>query len=502
MEVIAAVAAGAIASACQNAVLSSWLVSICPQRDYAKELGERLSRNAHIYTPGSDNFAAATTRWSAAHAPEAKLVVIPSIENDVAETVKYANELGMPYLAVNGGHGAIKTVGKMKNGIQIWMHQLNGVELSEDETQAKIGGGAKTKAVTDALWAAGKQTVTGLCECTSILGPGLGGGHGVLQGRYGLVSDQFVSMNIVLADGSLRTIDESSDLWWAMKGAGHNFGIVTSVTSKIYDIIHRDWAYESFIFTGDKVEALYENINSHLPNGGSLPVDIMHYSFFFNNPEVDPNNPLIMFFIIQEGNMIVDPTYTKPFHDLNPIAVDGEGGVFTDLATWMGNANTSPPCKKAGLVNYRFPIDVESYNIPAQRQVYDLFASATKETPALNGSFFLFEGYSTQGVKAIPSESTAYPFRGDNLLISPVINYAAGADAEIDAKAVELGENLRRILHEGSGREEMHTYVNYAYGEETKQNMYGYEQWRQDKLLELKNKYDPERKFSFYAPIV
>lgn len=88
MEVIAAVAAGAIASACQHAVLGSWLASICPQRDYVSELGERLSRNAHIYIPGSDDFTTATTRWSIGHNPEVKLVVVPSIENDVAETVR------------------------------------------------------------------------------------------------------------------------------------------------------------------------------------------------------------------------------------------------------------------------------------------------------------------------------------------------------------------------------------------------------------------------------
>ncbi|KAI1453281.1 FAD-binding domain-containing protein [Annulohypoxylon moriforme] len=407
----------------------------------------------------------------------------------------------MPYLALSGGHGAIKTVGKMKNGIEIWMHQLNSVEISEDGAQAKIGGGAKTKTVIDALWDAGKQTVTGLCECTSLLGPGLGGGHGMLQGRHGLVSDQFVSMNIVLADGSLRTIDESSDLWWAMQGAGHNFGIVTSVTSKVYELIYRDWAYESFIFTGDRVEGLFEAINEHFLKDNSQPIEIMHYAFFYNDPEVDPSNPLIRFMILQEGNMEVNPIYTEPFNKLEPVMRDGGGGSFTDLAEWTGNDNNAPPCQKAGRVNYRFPIDVESYNVPAQRQVYDLFASATKETPALNGSFFLFEGYPTHGVKAVPSESTAYPFRGDSLLIAPVTNYAGGFNTELDKKAVELGENLRRILHEASGREEMHTYVNYAYGEETKQNMYGYEQWRQDKLLELKNKYDPQRKFSFYAPI-
>lgn len=104
------------------------------------------------------------------------------------------------------------------------------------------------------------------------------------------MSDQFLSMNIVTADGKLRTIDKRSDLWWAVQGAGHNFGIVTSITSKIYDIRHHDWAFQSFIFTGDKIEDLYENINKHLLKGGTQPVDVINYSFFFNLPALDPNN--------------------------------------------------------------------------------------------------------------------------------------------------------------------------------------------------------------------
>jgi hypothetical protein len=123
----------------------------------------------------------------------------------------------------------------------------------------------------------------------SLPGPGLGG-DGFLRGRHGLISDQFVSMNMVMADGKLHTIDKRSDFWWAVQGAGHNFGIVTSVTSKIYDIQHGNWAFESFIFTGDQVERLYENINKYLVNGGRQPVKIINYSFFLNLPMVDPEN--------------------------------------------------------------------------------------------------------------------------------------------------------------------------------------------------------------------
>lgn len=403
-------------------------------------------------------------------------------------------------MAVNGGHGAITTVGEMKNGIQIWMDKLNTVTVSKDGKTAKIGGGTLSKAVTDTLWAAGKQTVTGGCECTSIMGPGLGGGHGFLQGRYGLVADQFVSMDMVMHDGKCKTITEKDDLWWAMKGAGHNFGIVTSVTSKIYDIKHRDWAYRNFIYTGDKVEALYENINKHLGQDGNQPVDIVNYSFFFNFAAIDPNNSVIMFYILQEGVKEVDPKYTQPFIDLGPIDTKAETGDYTKLPAWTGNANDSPPCQKTGLVNTRFPIDIETYDIPSQRKVYDLFSKSTHETPEFINSLFLFEGYSTQGVKAVAKDTTAFPFRDDNLLIAPLIIYAPGAP-ELDQKARDLGEGLRNILHEGSSRKEMHTYVNYAFGKEDKKSWYGFEDWRQTKLTALKKKYDPKKKFSFYAPI-
>lgn len=128
--------------------------------------------------------------------------------------------------------------------------------------------------------------VTGGSECVGLVGPGLGGGRGFLQGRYGLVTDQFTSMNIVLADGSRKSIDKDSDLWWAMRGAGHNFGIVTSFTLKIYDIQRRDWALEGYIFTGDKVEAVHEVLNKYILKDG-VPIDISSFGVLANIPSID-----------------------------------------------------------------------------------------------------------------------------------------------------------------------------------------------------------------------
>lgn len=133
--------------------------------------------------------------------------------------------------------------------------------------------------------------VHGVCECVSYLGPALGGGHGALQGKYGMAADQFVSLNIATADGEIITVSEESDdqdLWWAVRGAGHNFGIVTSVTSKVYDVPDGGlWAYEQLAFTGDQVEALFEHFNDL---ADIQPPGFFVWTYLLRIPGLDPEN--------------------------------------------------------------------------------------------------------------------------------------------------------------------------------------------------------------------
>lgn len=196
----------------------------------------------------------------------------------------------------------------------------------------------------------------------------------------------------------------------------------------------------------------------------------------------------------------MDSKYTKPFHDIGPLSVVPDSGTYKDLATWTGIANSSIPCQKAGYSNPRFPIYLESYNPQAQKKIWDIFAPAIRGNSVFNNSMFQFEGYSTQGVYNTDSRSSAFAFRGEHLLVAPLINYLPGG-ADRDSQARALGTQLRDILHEASGRKDMRAYVNYAYGDETPEQLYGSEQWRQNRLRSLKQKYDPEGKFSFYAPI-
>lgn len=112
----------------------------------------------------------------------------------------------------------------------------------------------------------------------------------------------------------------------------------------------------------------------------------------------------------------------------------------------------------------------------------------------------MFEGYSMEGVHAIPADSAAFAFRSENILAAPLITYNS-TSSTIDCSAKSLGDQLRQILYKASGLPNIRAYVNYAYGDESSLQLYGAESWRQNKLKWLKNKYDPNGKFSFYAPI-
>ncbi|TQV91917.1 hypothetical protein V2A60_005987 [Cordyceps javanica] len=507
MEVLPALVAWAASSACRLSVVAESALGhrLCSSRAAiieVQDLARRLSPAAQVLVPGSKGFDDASRRWSVFDEPRPGVVVIPGAPSDVAETVKYANEHDRPFLAVGGHHGAASTLAGLQGGIEIVMSSLSSVELSEDGKTARVGGGASSKTVIDALWEAGKQTVTGTCECTSLLGPGLGGGHGWLQGRHGLIADQFVSMDVVLADGDARTVDARSDpdLWWALRGAGHNFAIVTSVTVQVHDIAHRDWARETMVFTGDKVERVFETLRDTVFRDGRQDVDVVVWSYMLRIPAVDPENPVLVVYLLQEGVRTVAAAHSAALKALGPASVENAPGTYRDLAAWTMISAADGPCRKLGASNLRFPLYLDAYDVGAVRRAYDLFAATLRGNPEFADSIFLFENYPTQGLRAPPAADSAFAFRGDSILVAPLISFPS-ADRHLGGKAVVAGEALRRTLHEASGRETMHTYVNYAF-RDNKLEMYGAEAWRQEKLARLKAKYDPHGRFNFYNPVV
>lgn len=129
--------------------------------------------------------------------------------------------------------------------------------------------------------------VTGLCECVSVAGPMLGSGQNLLKARYGFAADNLVSARVVLADGSAVTASEKEnrDLFWALRGAGHNFGVVTSMEINVFDASKR-WTMVEYFYTQDNLGAYFETWNrleAEIEDPGLLVLN----GAFLRNPGVD-----------------------------------------------------------------------------------------------------------------------------------------------------------------------------------------------------------------------
>ena len=128
------------------------------------------------------------------------------------------------------------------------------------------------------------------------MGPALGGGFGKYQGYLGLVTDNIITLETVLADGTITNVSEHShpDLYWGMRGAGHNFGIVTRLEMKLYDDPVPNWFYAEMQFTGDKLEAYSELMNS-FNSVGTQPKELaLIYGLIAMNNSVSLTDPIIL----------------------------------------------------------------------------------------------------------------------------------------------------------------------------------------------------------------
>ncbi|KAI4285447.1 MAG: hypothetical protein L6R38_000611 [Xanthoria sp. 2 TBL-2021] len=468
------------------------------QGRFNRELRHQLSKNASIHFTSSPQFGNLTDRWSDFSQGDIAVVVEPATTRDVAAAVEFANRSGLSFLAVGGGHGSTSALNTIRRGLSINLHKLKQIQISSNGDSVLLGGGVNTHEVINALAAHGKVTATTNGGCTSQLGPALGGGFGRYMGFFGLVLDNIIDMTVILANGTIAQVSSTSnpDLYWGMKGAGHNFGIVTEANFKIYDFPTPRWFSSEFTFAGPQLETLFERINDM-----DQPKELGEvYTIFAINPQYSTTEPVMLLHLDYAGTPDEARPWFDYFHDLHPVAMrKWESLSPTEIQPAASQDIDSDICAH-GQTWRLFPLGLKKYNVTANRQVYDLFKQLVTEHPDFNRTVGQFENYAQQGVKAVDPASTAYANRDDDILVSfsPVYPPSAANDAI----ATEYGNKARGIWHVGDtpGRH-VTAYLNYANGDESLEAVYGYESWRLERLRALKKRYDPENKFCFYNPI-
>jgi FAD/FMN-containing dehydrogenase len=185
----------------------------------------RAAIKGSVITAEDASYKDSIKRWSQAAIKLAAVVVRPNDTEEVSETVKYAVEGNIPFVVVSGGH-ATSGSSSSDGGMVIDLRRINHVHVDRAQKTVSFGGGCKWRDIDEACAKHGLATVGGTVNHTGVGGFILGGGFGWLTSKYGLTIDNLISAEVVLADGSIVIASEKDnpDLFWALRGAGQNFG--------------------------------------------------------------------------------------------------------------------------------------------------------------------------------------------------------------------------------------------------------------------------------------
>ncbi|MEX1130329.1 MAG: FAD-binding oxidoreductase [Vicinamibacterales bacterium] len=156
---------------------------------------------------------------------------------DIANVVKRARDEAQP-LAIRGGGHNVAGLASVDAGIMLDLSLMKGVHVDPVARTVRVEGGCLWREVNAATAAHALATTGGVVSSTGVAGLTLGGGLGWLMGRYGLALDNLVSAVVVTADGRAVTASETEhpDLFWALRGAGANFGVVGSFQFALHDV--------------------------------------------------------------------------------------------------------------------------------------------------------------------------------------------------------------------------------------------------------------------------
>ncbi len=196
-----------------------------------------LSAGGPLLRNGDDGWDAAVQIWNGMVATAPALVLRPTSTADVAAAVRFAADHGL-LLSVKGGGHNIAGTSMAPGGLTLEMSLMRDVVVDPAARRAHVGPGCLLKDVDQATQEHGLAAVLGFVSETGVAGLTLGGGFGYLTRRFGYTVDNLESVEVVTADGQARTAsrDENADLFWALRGGGGNFGVVTRFTFVLHEV--------------------------------------------------------------------------------------------------------------------------------------------------------------------------------------------------------------------------------------------------------------------------
>ena len=208
-------------------------VHVAPQR--AAELGERFG--GRVMLPGQDGYDAARQVWNVIHSHHPALIAQPETAADVAAAVGFAAEHGLDVCVRGGGYNHAGYA-VADGALMLDLSHMRAVRVDSARGVATVGGGATWGNVDTATAQAGLAVTGSDVSHVGVGGATLGGGIGWLHRKLGLSCDNLRAATVVTADGRVLPVsaEEHPELFWALRGGGGNFGVVTSFTFDLHPV--------------------------------------------------------------------------------------------------------------------------------------------------------------------------------------------------------------------------------------------------------------------------
>ena len=198
---------------------------------FASDLDGTLAR------PGDEGYTEATSIWNGMITRRPAFVVRAASTQDVVRTVNFARDNELE-LSVRGGGHNIAGLCLTDGGLMLDLSQRRSVQVDAEAKLARVSAGATLGDVDRATQEHGLAATLGFVSLTGVAGLTLGGGFGYLTRQFGWTVDDLEEAEIVTADGTVRRASrsENEDLFWALRGGGGNFGVVTEFVYRLHHV--------------------------------------------------------------------------------------------------------------------------------------------------------------------------------------------------------------------------------------------------------------------------
>lgn len=445
-------------------------------------LGETLSGSmrGELIDRGHPAYDEARTVWNAMIDKRPAFIACCRGVADVIEAVDFARQHSLAVSVRGGGHN-ISGASVCDDGLVIDLSAMRSVRVDPVSRTARVGAGATWADVDHETQKFGLAVPSGVVSTTGVAGLTLGGGLGRLSRKHGLTADNLISADVVTADGRLLTATstQNSDLFWGIRGGGGNFGIVTSFVFALHNV-GPEVLFGPVVYRLDdaaEVLANYREFAVSAPGECCVWVDFLTAPALPFLPE-DAHGTKVVF---------VAPFYTGDIETgeelLKPLRTFGEPLADAVAVTPYKTAQSAlDELYSAGARNYW-----KSHNFTRLPDTaIDTIVEFAETLPTAQSDILI--SHVGGAINDAAPNATAYPHRDTQFVITPGGRWTSPTPD--DQPIAWVRSCYDALADHGSGS----SYVNFIAEREGREHeAYGP---NYERLIEIKNKYDPTNFFS------